>query len=55
MNLNKIMKWIAFGVGAIGLLLGMIFYTLGNLEAAYWSLFICIFGSTGGITTLELK
>lgn len=55
MDLNKIMKWIAFGAGALGLLLGMIFYALGNLEAAYWSLFLCIFGSTGGIATLELK
>ena len=55
MNLNKIMKWLTFDFGAVGLLLGMIFYNLGSLDAAFWSLFICIFGSTVGIITLELK
>lgn len=55
MNLNKIMKWLAFGFGAVGLLLGMIFYNLGNLDASFWSLLICVFGSAACITTLETK
>ena len=55
MNLNKIMKWLAFGFGVVGLLLGIIFYNIGNLDASFWSLLICVFGSTASILTLETK
>ena len=55
MNLNKIMKWLAFGFGAVGLLLGMIFYNLGNADASFWSLLICSFCSVGAVITVETK
>ena len=55
MNLNKIMKWLAFGFGVVGLLLGMIFYNLGNADASFWSLLICSFISVASVLTLETK
>lgn len=55
MNLNKIMKWFAIGVGALGILLGMIFYNLGNLDGSFWSLFVGSFCSVGAAITLEVK